>query len=384
MIDMKKLLLVILDGGADRGRSAFATAKKPYLDMLASNSNCGLWRGAVSGNKRSLSGIATLEILGYMEKDYPGRGYLEALGLDLKVPKEALCLRGNFATVKEGKIVDRRAGRDHTGLEELVFDLNKNIPSIGNVRTKIYRLVGHRFVLMLFGKGLSKQVSDSDVSDKPEKIKPLDKTGDLTAGILNEYVEKAAKVLATSPVNKKRKLAANFLLLRSPGSFQKPVPFEKKYGMNGCAISGMSVVVGVSRYLGLDILESQPAELETDLFLRARKALDALDSHDLVLLHINGLDVFSHDRDFPGKVKYLEKIDAEVFSQIVKLRNVNIAVICDHITCSSTGEHEFGPVPLLIYDSQEEEDMQSRGFDEKTCQHSFLADNPMKKIMSVL
>ncbi len=381
---MKKLLLVILDGGADKGRSAFAAAKKPYLDLLASNSTCGLWRGAVSANKRSLSGIATLEILGYSEKDDPGRGYLEALGLDIKVPKDAICLRGNFSTIKDGKLIDRRAGRDHSGLDEMVFDLNKKIPAVDGVKTKIYRLVGHRFVLVLFGKGLSPKISDSDVSNRIEKLKALEKNGEKTADILNEYVKKAADLLSAHPANKKRKIPANYILLRSPGSFQKSVPFRKKYGVTGCVISGVNIVLGVSRYIGFDILETPPAELETDLFVRARKAIDALDKYDIVVLHINGLDVYSHDKDFQGKVRYLEKIDAEVFSQLVKLRNVNIAVICDHITCTSTGEHEFGPVPFLIYDSQEEDDVSYHGFDEKACQRSFLADNPMKKIMSVI
>ena len=379
---MKKLMLVILDGAADKGRSAYASAQKPHIDMLAANSACGLWTGVRSAayNKRSMSSLATLEILGYSGKDEPGRGYLEALWLG-PVPHGAVCLRGDFATLKDGKITDRRGGRDETGLDEIVHDINKEITSIGDVKTKVYRTVGHRFVLMLTGKGISRHVTDGDISDKPEKIFAAEKGAQKTSDVLNEFVERSGKLLASHPVNKRRKLPANFLLLRSAGSEQKVESFFKKYGMKACAISGVPIVIGICRYLGIDVIDTPPSQLEGDLFVRTHKAIDALEKYDVVLLHINGADIYAHDRDFEGKVSYLERIDAEVFSQITKLRHINIAVISDHITYSVTGDHEFGPVPFLVYGCEEEAD--GSRFDEKNSS-DFHTDNPMKKIMSVI
>ena len=380
---MKKLVLVILDGAAESGKSAYAAAKKPYIDMLAANSSCGLWTGVRSAtyNKRSLSSIATLEILGYPASAEPGRGYLEALSLG-SVPKGAVCLRGDFATIKAGNIIDRRGGRDETGLDEIVHDINRELPSIGGIKTKICRTLGHRFVLILTGNGLSKHVTDGDISEKPEKIRAVQKGAEKTAAVLNEFVDKAAQLLASHPVNARRKMPANFLLLRSAGTQQKVESFRKKYGMNACAITTVPIVVGICRYVGIDLIDAPGSQIEGDLFVRVRKAIDALEKYDVVILHINGADTYAHDKDFVSKVKYIERIDSEVFSQLTKLRHINMAVISDHITSSATGEHEFGPVPFLVYGC--DEDHEGGRFDEKSCRDSFQTDNPMKKIMSVM
>jgi 2,3-bisphosphoglycerate-independent phosphoglycerate mutase len=111
---MKKTLFLILDGAAD-SPSAFAAAKMRNLNSLAAKSLCGIWSGpyAPKYNPKSMSSVATLELLGYSYKDEPGRGYLEALGIGLKPDKNSLYLRANFSTIsKNNKIVDRRAGRD--------------------------------------------------------------------------------------------------------------------------------------------------------------------------------------------------------------------------------------------------------------------------------
>ena len=391
---MKKFLLIILDGAAEKPEtSAFAAAEKPNLDMLAANGNCGLWSGPhapVAGrqgrhsgfNPRSMSSVATLEILGYSYKDEPGRGYLEALGIGLKPSKNALYVRGNFASVKGKKIMDRRAGRDETGLDTLVGEINGKIKSINGVRVKLHRAFGHRLVLVLTGNGLSKHVSDGDYGSNAEKIRALQPDGKKTASVLNEFTAKSSDILSRHNINKKRKLQANFILLRSPGMQQKVESFSKKFGMKACSISGVNIIRGTSMYLGIDVIDVPFSQMENDLEFRAAKAVDALEKYNFVVLHINGADTYAHDRNFNGKVKYIEKIDREVFSRIIKIRHINIAVISDHITNSKTGEHVFGHVPFLVY-SPDEDSGDQHQFDEKSCERSFVTDNPMKKILSV-
>ena len=379
---MKKFLLVILDGAADEGRSAFAAAKKPYLNMLAFNSACGLWSGphAPHYNSRSMSSVATLEILGYSYHDEPGRGYLEALGLDLK-PGSSICVRGNFACVdKKMNFVDRRAGRDEHGLDTFVRDINKKIKHINGVKIKVHRLVGHRVVVVLTGQGLDKHVTDSDYGKKVQKIKTLEHKAKKTADVLNDFAKQVHYLLSCHEVNKKRKVPANCLILRGAGSAQHVRSFNSKYNVKACSISGVNIIHGISRYLGISIINMPLNQLENDLHLRARKAIEALDRYNFVILHINGADTYAHDKNFAAKVKFLEKVDAEVFSQITKIRSINIAVISDHVTNSKIGEHVFGNVPFLIYRPEEDIEEECR-FDEKSCKGSFIADNPMKKIL---
>ena len=388
---MKKFLLVILDGVAENcttlkrhyARSALAKAKKPNIDLLAANSACGIWSGphAPHYNKRSLSSVATLEILGYSWRDEPGRGYLEALGIGLKPKKGEIYVRGNFAFVKKGNMLDRRAGRDEEGLDALVSDLNRKIKSVDEVKTKLYRAVGHRLVLVLSGKSLDRHVSDSDSGSRAQKIMPLDKKSRKTADILNRYAELSSGILSKHTVNKKRKVPANFILLRAAGSQKKAETFRKRFKLAACSISGVNIIRGTSKYLGIDVIDAPLTQLENDLASRTKKAVDALEKYDFVILHINGCDTNAHNRDFSGKVRFIEKIDREVFSHLLKLRHINIGVISDHITDSRSGEHVFGPVPFLLYSADEENE--SEGFDEKTCANGFVTDNPMKKIMSI-
>ncbi|MEM5829108.1 MAG: hypothetical protein QW480_02590, partial [Candidatus Aenigmatarchaeota archaeon] len=71
-----KIIFVILDGLADKGiETPLSKAKKENLDFFASNGFCCLWEGAKAPknyNPKSMSDVATLELLGYSWKDNPG------------------------------------------------------------------------------------------------------------------------------------------------------------------------------------------------------------------------------------------------------------------------------------------------------------------------
>ncbi len=384
--------MVILDGAPDVGKkTALSDANKPYLDQLASHSYCGVWSARFPKNYSitNFSDIGTLQLLGCY--DYPGRGYLEALGIGLKPDKNSVYLRVNFATVKlatnsfasqsqnKYKIVDRRAGRDETGLNELTKEINKI--HIKGAKIKFYRGVGHRGILVLSGKGLSWKISEADRGNKIEKINPLDKRAKRTSDILNEYVEKCYQLLDKHNINNKRKLAANFLLLRGVGHHVDTKSFKQKFGFNAVSISGVGIVKGVSKFLGIKSVEVLGAtgHINTDLNAKIDAAIKALRKYDFVVLHINGADECAHDKNSRAKKEFIEKVDRIVFSKIIKLKHINIVVTSDHITSSKTGMHVKGNVPFLIYNPEEDIDMK-RIFSEHM-KKDFVTDNPMNKIL---
>lgn len=385
-----KVLFIILDGAAEPhgSRSALAEADMHHLNQLASVSECGMWTGpdAANYNPKNMSSIATLEILGYSSRDEPGRGYLEALGIGLMPKKNSISLRANFCTVdKNLNIIDRRAGRDYTGLDDLANLLNQKIKKIGDVSIRLYRSVGHRNVLVLNGRGLSKNVSDSDsASKKAEKIKALDKKSQKLAEILNKYNQLSGKILSESKTNKIRKIAVNWVLLRAAGTPKNVKSFRKSFGYNACSISNVGIIKGVSKYLGIDIINThEPDEdCEKDMTKKTRTAINSFDRYDFVILHINGADICAHDRNFRKKVEFLEKVDREVFSQAVSMKDIIIAVVCDHATSSKTGEHFFGPVPFMIYSPYHDDIVPGR-YNEKEC-IGFVTDSPMKKIIAIM
>ena len=126
----KKVLFIILDGVADDlEKTPLMLANKPNLDMLTKNGFAGLLENR-EGNHPD-SGISNFVLLGYDKTEYPGRGYLEALGINIRPTPGSIYLRANFVTVKEVMedelktgtfkpkflVVDRRAGRDSSAPE---------------------------------------------------------------------------------------------------------------------------------------------------------------------------------------------------------------------------------------------------------------------------
>jgi len=97
---MKKILFVILDGIADDiEKTPLMMAAKPNLDLLTKNGFAGLIENREGAHPDS--GISNFVLLGYQKEEYPGRGYLEALGINLKITPGSVYIRANFATVKE-------------------------------------------------------------------------------------------------------------------------------------------------------------------------------------------------------------------------------------------------------------------------------------------
>lgn len=395
----EKTIFVILDGLADKGKkTALTEAKKENLDFFASEGFCCLWQGAIAPkdyNPKSMSDVATLEILGYSWKDNPGRGFIEALGIGIKPKRNVIYLRGNFATVEKiedkFKIIDRRAGRDTRYLGELSKSLEMEVE---DVKIKCIHTIGHRCILILEGKGLSNNITDGDAEgDFVNEIKAKSKSAEKTARILNIFSSKAFEILNSHPLNEKRNIKANFILLRGAGRIKKVKKFKDKYKLKACSISGHVVIKGISKYLGIDIInvKGANAELNTNLKGKIKAVEKALNNYDFILLHINGCDVAAHDNNFEAKKKFLEKIDKVVFSKIRKFKNINLVVVSDHITSITTGKHEFGKVPILFYSSERNLEKAiksyklkiSKRFDEVSCKNASIIKNPIRFALSI-
>jgi 2,3-bisphosphoglycerate-independent phosphoglycerate mutase len=386
----QKILFIIIDGGAEPkgSKSALHEAGMHHLNHLAAVSERGLWSGpsAPNYNPKNMSSVATLQLLGYYWRDEPGRGYLEALGIGIKPEKNAVYFRANFCTVDgKMKIIDRRAGRDYTGLDALANLLNQKIKKTDGTSIKLMRSVGHRNILVVKGRGLEKNITDGDTgSKKAEKIRALDRKSKKLASVVNKYLEASNKILSQSSINKKRKMPANFLLVRAPGSPKKIKAFSRSFGLHACSVSSIGIVKGISRYLGMDVINfpGNDIDFENNLSTKTAVAKKALKKYDFVVLHINGADICSHDRDFKKKVAFLKKTDEQVFSQVIKMKDIIVCVVCDHATSSKTGEHIFGPVPFMIYLPFHE--AESIGtYDEMSCKVGFVTDSPMKKLVAV-
>jgi 2,3-bisphosphoglycerate-independent phosphoglycerate mutase len=96
----------------------------------------------------------------------------------------------------------------------------------------------------------------------------------------------------------------------------------------------------------------------------------ALSEYDFVYAHIKSADEAAHDKDPELKRKIIEAIDAK----LEPLRNFDgtIVLTCDHITSSESGNHEYGPVPVLVYGKKKSAAKITKAFDEESVKKGSL------------
>lgn len=372
---------MVLDGAADLGeQTPYQTAKKPNMDSLAKNGMCGLID--VGYERRVDSDFGYLNLLGcYSKEEYPGRGYLEALGVGMRPEENEICIRANFATLnKEGNITDRRAGREETGLEELTEKLDGM--EIDGIHFEVKKSAGHRIVILMKGENLSKEIVPNDpyaVNVPLPQIKPKTPGAKFTASVLNKFVFKTSKILSEDPVNTKRKIPTNVILIRNVGVKRETQSFRERFGMSGCCIAGIPIAKGISCYLGMDMSTVPGANgmPDTNLEGKMKEAIDCLKKYDFVWLHINGADILSHDAKREEKAKFIEKIDKNLGDVLKKINTKETVIIItsDHRTDSEVGfkhyRHQPDPVPTIISGNGIRKDRIEK-FDEVSCAGGFF------------
>ncbi len=381
--------LVVLDGLGDRphpeteGRSPVEVAATPVLDGLARRGQLGDVVVVAPGVAPE-SDAGVFALLGYDPvRDSPGRGVLEALGVDVPLASGDVALRLNFATSDgDGTIVDSRVGRTLSTHEaqELAHALTAaDLLADDGIHAEVRATVGHRGVLWLHptqGGPLSPNVSNSDPfyekvggmgqARRPETprrcpVSPLDATREArrTAAAIDRFLDRAANVLAGHRVNARRamggKKIANELLVRNAGSLPErpPRPFAEKYGVAGAALTEMPVERGIAKVLGLADRYVGPMGVDRDQGYRdrARVARELLRQFPFVYVHLKGPDEPGHDGDAPLKREIVEAIDRSFFGPFLDgldLASVRVGVTADHATPTILKGHADDPVPLLI------------------------------------
>jgi len=153
--------------------------------------------------------------------------------------------------------------------------------------------MGHRAVVVLRGRNLSCRVSETDPEElgvAPLKSRPLDKDpgSARTADVLNKFTDRAMEILEGSAVNRRRvsegKLPANVVLARGAGMEPDIQPFEERYGVKAACVSATSLIIGVCKSLGMDIIEVPEANghVDSKIGKKAEAAVKALGKYDFV------------------------------------------------------------------------------------------------------
>ena len=372
-----KLLFIILDGVGDRplleldGKTPLEYANTPNLNVLAKQGLTGIM-DIISPGVTPGSDTAHLALFGVDPfKYYTGRGPFEAAGVGLQIKEGDVAFRVNFATLENGIIIDRRAGR----IKERTYDLVESLKGMEFEGVEVIIADGteHRAATILRGEGLSDKVKGNDPKiegKEPYAFKALDNSPESqkTVRVLNAFKNKAHYILQQSEINKEREekglVPANYLLIRGAGKVPKLPNFEKEYGLKTVCVAG-----------GVD----------TNLQIKFETAYEMLKNYSFVFAHVKGTDNLGHDGNAKGKAEFIEKIDKELSRFLPEnyKDKLVIAVCGDHSTPCSFKDHSADPVPVMITSSDCLKD-EVQSFGERACYKGGLGRILGKNLMGIL
>ncbi|HSQ35145.1 MAG TPA: 2,3-bisphosphoglycerate-independent phosphoglycerate mutase [Candidatus Binatia bacterium] len=338
----KKIVLLVLDGLGGlpvNGKTELETARTPNLDLLAAESELGLSHPIAPGITPG-SGPAHLSLFGYDPLKYEiGRGILEALGVGIVVGKRDVAVRGNFASLENGLITDRRAGRIATETNrELCAHLNEKIKMIEDVEVRLTSGEEHRFVLLLSGDGLSDQLTDADPEavGKPIMYARAKSDGAVkTARVINLFIDRLTDELKSFH-------PANTCLLRGYAQYPAIPPLRELFKLKTAAIAVYPMYKGLAQLVGMEVLatgrtiEDQIATLKTHYT-----------DFDFFFLHVKKTDSYGEDGNFAGKVSVIEEFDRWLPAILELLPDV-LVITGDHSTPALLSAHSWHPNPVLI------------------------------------
>lgn len=341
-----KIMMVVIDGLGGlpvHGKTELEVADIPNLDMLAQNSACGLHIPVAHGITPG-SGPGHLALFGYDPVEWQiGRGVLEALGLGVELKKTDVAIRGNYATIENGIIKDRRAGRIPTGRSlKITEKLQKKIKNIDNVEVIFAPGMEHRFAVVLrFPEPLEKGSADiKDTDPQKEGMPPIAVTPETPqAERVAKIVEKLMK--AVSDIIRKQN-KANFILLRGFSQSPEIPPFKDVYGLKSLAIATYPMYRGLAKLIGMDAPAIAGDVKEEIDFLKQNYK-----KYDFFFVHVKKVDSYGEDGNFEGKVAEIEKFD-RVLARILALNPDVLIITGDHSTPSLLKGHSWHPVPVLL------------------------------------
>jgi 2,3-bisphosphoglycerate-independent phosphoglycerate mutase len=374
-----KIVFLVLDGLGDIPNPSFSyltpleAAQKPNMDMRARDSGVLGRIIPVAIGVTPGSGPGHLSLFGYDPEKYEiGRGVLEVLGLNMDLQDGDVAARANFCTVRDGIVVDRRAGRIPTEqTERLCEALSQAIPAIDGIKVLIRPGKSHRFALIFRGQGLSDSLTDADPhkDNKPfVHTAPKEEQAQFAAKIVNTFIERALEVL-------KGEERANGLLLRGFSAKPEIPPFPAVNNLNALAIATYPMYRGIAKVLGMDVKE-EPKDYDDIIdILRAN-----YDAYQFFFLHIKETDLAGEDGNFEAKVKAIETVD-KILPPIYELNPQVLVITGDHSTPCPLKGHSWHPVPLLFITTTGERD--GMAFHEKNCLTGSIGTVFSKQLMSL-
>jgi 2,3-bisphosphoglycerate-independent phosphoglycerate mutase len=365
--------IIIPDGCADEpqntlgGCTPLQAARTPHMDRVAQIGVVGRSNN-VPASLTPASDVATLSLFGYDPLAvYTGRAPLETAAMGILLGPEDWAIRCNLVTVENDQMRDFTAGHitnaDGKALIEAVQRKLGGPLHVGGstAALEFHSGVSYRNILVYRSSvpppftTETRTQAPHDIPDQPiAEYLPRGPGSDL----LRDLMQRSRTVLADHPSNQARRTRgerpATQIWLWGQGRAPQLRPFVEVYGKRGAIISAVDLVRGVGVLLGWTRIEVPGATgyLDTDYAAKGRAGVAALDTHDLVCVHVEATDEASHEGRPDAKVKALEEIDRHIVGPLLEALprhgDWRMLVSPDHRTPLRTRAHARGAVPFAL------------------------------------
>lgn len=374
-----KYLILVGDGMGDlpvpelNGQTPLEAASTPAMDFLASHGRFFQLRTIPAGMAPG-SDVANLSLLGYRpETFYTGRAPLEAASMGIDLADNEIACRCNLVTMDREDnglvtMVDYSAGHISTPeAHAIIRDLQQ---AFGSATFHFHPGISYRHLLIHTGElsGLATvpphDYPNGDVTEFWQRYRAFPQLATLLDG--------ACKLLETHPVNLARhnegKRPANGIWLWGEGKAPVMPTIRDQFGLSGALISAVDLLKGIGVYGGLEIIKVPGATgyLDTNYAGKADAAINALQRHDLVFVHVEAPDETGHQGLVREKIQAIEDFDQKIVQPIIDAagNGCRVALAMDHFTPLSLKTHVDRAVPIVLCDLPVASPSRSRRYTE--------------------
>jgi 2,3-bisphosphoglycerate-independent phosphoglycerate mutase len=359
-----KYLVLVGDGMGDyscdalSGKTPLQAAHTPAMDSIAARGRMGLMRTIPSG-KEAGSDVANLGIMGYDTAVFhTGRSPLEAASMGIELQVTDVAYRCNLVTLsfkQDGGIIMEDYAGGHISSEKARLVVDAIEKRSGGDGIHFFPGVSYRHIL----------VWENGREDLPN-IPPHDILGQEVGSYLNDHdfprlngIIRQSWPLFEVLRHEHPDIKANSIWLWGQGKAPKLPSFQNKYGLNGGVISAVDLLRGIGVYAGLTPIRvpGVTGYLDTNYAGKVEYALSALESMDIVYLHVEAPDEAAHSGELALKIRAIEDFDRQVVGPVMdglkRYDHFRVLLITDHFTPISLRTHTREPVPFVIYDNKE-------------------------------
>ena len=363
-----KYIVLLCNGLTDQpiaekdNQTPLQLADTPNLDQLTSKGRCGSVR-TIPEDLPAENGTSYLSLLGYDPAEYnlgSARFEAQALGVELKDDELPLCCDFIMLQSSHNDMIlkDFTAGQLSTDNGQLLLGaLQEQIPD----EVKFHSGNGYHNLMVIKNTVLSDRLMPPHelVGEGIRKHMPQGEASKELVYLMNQ----AQIILHNHPFNQARAKNGEDVVNsvwfwgNGNGKRNRPPAFSERFGKQASVITASLLMKGIAQAAGMNTPEVKGATgfPDTNYQAKVETALNELEGHDVVVLHVAAAETPSLLGSIDDKILTLEDIDREVVAPLTEAvdqrKDVTLLLVENHMSSVNLMRYAKNPVPFVVYPS---------------------------------